>query len=156
MLISVSAQIDIIVSSPDSTDPRLIVETKLALRDGGAAETQLKQSMLQLSCPVGLIVTPERMWIFSDRRTSGTPESIQKIGDFAIGHLLQFRPANKTPRESVRFEEAVQYWLENLPRIASPEIVKDSALWHALNTLVIPVIETGEVRAAAPRHRYYL
>jgi hypothetical protein len=147
------AEIDIIVSSPDSTEARLIVEAKLVMQDRAAAEAQLKLSMLQLSCPVGLIITPERMWIYSDRYTSSTPGSIQTIGDFAIGHLLRFTPSDRSPREGGRFESAVQHWLENLPQTASPELINDSSLWRALNTYIIPAIETGKVRAAAPRHR---
>ena len=149
-----SAEIDIIVSSPDSTEARLIVEAKLAVRDFATAEAQLKSYMLQLSCPVALIVTPERMRIYADRYTSAAPESIQTVGDFAIGHLLGFRPSDKSPNDAQRFETAVQRWLEHLPQTASPELINDSSFWRALNTYVIPAIETGKVRAAAPR--YYL
>jgi hypothetical protein len=148
----VPAEIDIIVSSPDSTEARLIVEAKLVVRDFATAEAQLKNYMLQLSCPVALIVTPERMRIYSDRYTSTTPDSIEAVGDYAIGHLLNFSPGDRSPHEARRFEAAVQHWLENLPQTASPELVNDSGFWRALNTYVIPAIETGKVRAAAPRY----
>lgn len=142
------ADIDIIVSSPDSTESLLIVEARLADRTPAVTETRLKESMLQLSCPVGLIVTPERMSIYLERFTSRKPDSIELIGEFAIGHLLQFKFGS-----APAFEDAVQHWLENLPQTASSERVNNSDLWRALNIYILPAIEAGKVRAAAPRHR---
>ncbi|HXY24285.1 MAG TPA: hypothetical protein VEI73_06515 [Candidatus Acidoferrum sp.] len=142
------ADIDIVVSSADSTDSLLIVETKLSDRDPSNPEAQLKQYMLQLSCPVGLIVTPEKMRIYADRYTSRNSDSIERVGEFAIGHLLQFKSGSEA-----FFQDAVQHWLENLPQTASPERVNNSELWRALNIYVLPAIEAGKVRAAVPRYR---
>lgn len=142
------ADIDIIVSSPDLTESLLIVEAKLADRDPSATEARLKESMLQLSCPVGLIVTPEKMLIYSDRFTSRKPDSIERIGEFAIGHLLRFKSGS-----APAFEDAVQHWLENLPQTTSSERVNNSDLWRALNIYILPAIEAGKVRAAVPRYR---
>ncbi len=142
------ADIDIVVSSADSTESLLIVETKLSDLDPSIAEAQLKHYMLHLSCPVGLIVTPKRMWVYSDRYTSRNPDSIERIGEFAIGHLLQFKSGSEAS-----FQDAVQHWLENLPQTAWPERVNNSELWRALNIYVLPAIETGKVRAAVPRYR---
>ena len=142
------ADIDILVSSPDSTESLLIVEAKLSDQVPADAEAQLKQSMLQLSCPVGLIVTPEKMSIYLDRLTSRGPDSIERIGDFSIGHLLQFKSGS-----GMAFQDAVKHWLENLPQTISPERVNNSDFWRALNIYVLPAIETGKVRAAAPRYR---
>lgn len=142
------ADIDIIISSPDSTESLLIVEVKSSNRAPKTAEAQLKESMLQLSCPVGLIVTPEKMSVYLDRFTSRKPDSIERIGEFAIGHLLQFKSGSEAA-----FQDAVQHWLENLPQTASSERVNNSDLWRALNIYILPAIETGKVRAAAPRSR---
>jgi|SRR5215467_1222623 len=80
------AEIDIIVSGPDSIGAQLIVETKLHVADLLAAEARLRNAMLQLSCPVGLIVTPERIWVYADEFRSTTPESIERVGEFAVSH----------------------------------------------------------------------
>jgi hypothetical protein len=139
--------IDIIVRSSDSTDVKLVVETKLAVRDLAAVEYQLKSSMLHLSCPVGLIVTPEKMWAYADRYLSSDITSILTLGEFGISHLL---PDTSKANER-RFENTVQQWLEALPRTATRERVADEKLWDVLTKYILPAVETGDVRAAAPR-----
>jgi len=146
------AEIDIIVSSPDSIGAQLIVETKLHLPDLQAAEGRLRNAMLQLSCPVGLIVTPERIRIYEDKFLSKTPESIERVGEFDAGQLLQFKPTDNSQRTGRFFESYVQRWLEDLPRTARSGRVPDKDLLQALNKYVLPAVETGEVRAAAPRY----
>ncbi|HTW31973.1 MAG TPA: hypothetical protein VMD76_09855 [Candidatus Sulfotelmatobacter sp.] len=147
------AGVDIIVRSFDSTEVKLVVETKLTVQNLKAAEEQLKSSMLHLSCPVGLIITPQKMWVYADRFTSTDGTSIQAAGEFAISHLLRYKPAGseRATEEGRRFENIVQQWLEALPRTATREYVGDRRLWEALSKHVLPAIETGEVRAAAPR-----
>jgi len=146
------AEIDIIVSSPDSIGAQLIVETKLHLRDLRAAERQLRNAMMQLSCPVGLIVTPERIWIYEDKFLSKTPESIERVGEFDAGQLLHFTPTDTSQQTGRLFESYVQRWLEDLPRTGRSDRVRDKDLWQALNKYVLPAVETGEVRAASPRY----
>ena len=151
------SEIDIMVTSPDSADVKLVAEVKLRLKDTAVAERQLKDRMLQLSCPVGLIITPETMSIYSDQYKSTKPESIEKIGRFPIGHLLDFSPSRAGTAEgssdALYFETFVQSWLENLPQTATPEHVNNSEFWRILNIYVLPAIENGKVRAAAPRYR---
>jgi hypothetical protein len=146
------AEIDIVVSSPDSTEARLIVETKLVLRDRSAAVNRLRTAMLQMSCPVGLLLTPEKMWVYADTFESARPDSIESVGEFKIGHLLGFTPTESSPNGARLFESRVQKWLEDLPRTATQDRVADKRLWQVLNRYVLPAIETGEVRAAAPRY----
>lgn len=108
--------------------------------------------MLQLSCPIALIVTPEKMWVYADQYLSAKPDSIAKIGEFEISDLLRFQGTDSSPTTAKHFEAAVQRWLETLPSTATRDRVKDKNLWRVLNKYVLPAIETGEVRAAAPRH----
>ncbi|HEY6465367.1 MAG TPA: hypothetical protein VIY69_05205 [Candidatus Acidoferrales bacterium] len=144
------ANIDIIVRSADSTETKLLVETKLKIADVSRAEEQLKGAMLQLSCPVGVIVTPEQMWVYADEYTSTKPTSIQLVGEFSIADLLRYKASSDD--DGRRFERFVQHWLETLPQIASRRSVTDKKLWDALSRFVVPAIETGDVRAAAPRY----
>ena len=137
--------VDIIVRSPDSTSVKLIAEAKRTLPDVAPVEEQLKDAMLRLSCPVGLIVTPEKMWIYADQYISSDAASIERIGEFKVARLF---PASVTQH----FESFVQQWLEDLPRTATRNHVADEKFWNALNKYVLPAIETGDVRAAAPRY----
>lgn len=147
------AGIDIIVRSSDSTDTKLIVETKLAVSSLVKLEERLKSSMLRLSCPVGMIVTPEKMWLYADRYLSSNLDSVEEVGQYAIGHLLLYkRGANGNElQDSRRFENIVQAWLESLPRMSTRARLGDAKLWDALNKYVLPALETGDIRAAAPR-----
>jgi hypothetical protein len=147
------ANIDIIVRSADSTETKLLVETKLKVVDPTRVEKQLKVAMLDLSCPVGVVVTPETMRVYADEYTSTTPTSVRLIGEFSIGALLQYKGSNTgSGDESRRFEAFVQHWLETLPQIATRSSVRDERLWDALNRFVLPAVETGDVRAAGPRY----
>lgn len=53
--------------------------------------------------------------------------------------------------EARRFETAVQQWLESLPGSAAQVPRKDTRFWNALNSYIRPAVETGQIRAAAPR-----
>ena len=55
------AQVDIIVSSPDSTEVKLVVEAKLQIPNLRETERELKNFMLQVRCPLGLLVSPQRL-----------------------------------------------------------------------------------------------
>jgi hypothetical protein len=78
------AQADIIVSSPDSTEVKLVVEAKLQTPNLRETEHQLKDFMLQLRCPLGLLITPKRLWVYLDRFTSYSEDSIESRGEFNV------------------------------------------------------------------------
>jgi hypothetical protein len=142
------AQADIIVSSPDSTEVKLVVEAKLQATDLQETEHQLKNFMLQLRCPLGLLITPKRLWIYLDRFTSYSEDSIERLGEFNIEGLIRFTsPATG----GVAFENTVQAWLEDLSNDAAPSRVQDPKLREIIDHYILPAIETGVVRAAGPR-----
>src|SRR5882672_4931916 len=129
------AQADIIVTSPDSTDVNLVVEAKLRFTDLPAAERQLKHYMLQVRCPLGILISPERLWIYRDRFTSNSEESVERLGEFGIAGLLPFQPvpAMSDPKAAPAFEDAVQSWLEGLPRSNTRELFSDPKLRSAID-----------------------
>ncbi len=86
------AKLDIIVSSPDSTEVKLVVEAKLQTPNIQETEHQLKNFMLQLRCPLGLLVSPLRLWVYLDRFTSYSEDSIERLGEFNIEGLFKFEP----------------------------------------------------------------
>lgn len=148
-----ATDVDIIVTGPDTTEVRLIAEAKLFLSDIASAEKSLKEAMLRMSSPVGLLVTPERLWVYLDRYLSQTPESVDKVGEFDVSPLLRFKPDKASSDEAHRFETTVQHWLEDLPQSSTQIHREDSRLWNVLSAYVLPAVETGRIRAAAPRYR---
>jgi|ERR1700691_2960207 hypothetical protein len=143
------AHADIIVSSPDSTEVKLVVEAKLRVPSMEVAESQLKNFMLSMRCPLGLLMSPERLWIYIDRFTSDSEDSIEKLGDFDISELVKF--SSFAIADGIAFEIAVQMWLEKLPSIIGPDRPRDPKLRQIINHYLIPAVETGVVRAAGPR-----
>jgi len=143
------AQADIIVSSPDSTEVKLVVEAKLRTTDLPDAEHQLKNFMLQMRCPLGLLVSPQRLWVYLDRLTSYSEDSIERLGDFDITGLIKLNSADAN--NAVNFENAVQAWLENLSANVIRKPPSDPRLREVINHYVLPAVETGIVRAAGPR-----
>ena len=144
------AQADIIVSSPDSTEVKLVVEAKLQVPDLKGTEHKFKNFMLQLRCPLGLLVTPQRVWVYLDRFTSYSEDSIERLGEFDITGLIKFQPP--APGGGAAFENAVQTWLEDdLASSALRGQVKDPKLLEIINHYILPAVETGIVRAAGPR-----
>lgn len=152
--VEMPAQADIIVTSPDSTDVNLVVEAKLRFADFPTAERQLKHYMLQVRCPLGILISPERLWIYRDRFTSNSEESVERLGEFGIPGLLPFQAvlAMADPKAApAAFEDAVQNWLEGLPRSNTRELFSDPELRSAIDHYIVPAIENGIVGAAGPR-----
>jgi len=55
---------DIVVTTQDTPRLLLIVEAKLASRIRSQDESQLKSYMLQMRCPIGLLVTPDEIVVY--------------------------------------------------------------------------------------------
>jgi hypothetical protein len=150
--VEMPAQADIIVTSPDSTDVNLVVEAKLRFADLPAAERQLKHYMLQVRCPLGILISPERLWIYRDRFTSNSGESIERLGEFGTAGLVPWFPvpAMADPKAAAAaFEDAVQDWLESLPTSNTRSL--EPGLRSAIDHYIVPAIENGIVGAAGPR-----
>jgi hypothetical protein len=143
------AQADIIVSSTDSTEVKLVVEAKLQTPNLPETERQLKGFMLQVRCPLGLVISPKRLWVYLDRFTSYSEDSIERIGEFDITGLITFN--SPSAGAGVAFENAVQAWLEDLSNIVARGQVKDHKLLQIISHYILPAVETGIVRAAGPR-----
>src|ERR1035438_745352 len=105
---------DIIVTGPDPSDVALVVEVKLASRSLEDSERQLKAYMASLRSPVGLLVTPERLRLYQDLYLPSLEDSITKVGEFDVNHILRFRPTQNPKADSLDFERNVQSWLEGL------------------------------------------
>ncbi len=144
---------DIIVTFPDS--PRVQIAIVALLNDKtveGAAQ-QLRRYMIKMSCPVGLLISPEKLHIYRNPYTGSDEKTIDEVGNFQLGD--DFRSFAQEAGGYVKnqeefFENYVQDWLEHLPN--SSEIERLPANFKsALERYVIPALETGVVRAAGPR-----
>lgn len=149
---------DILVSSPDAHDIALVVEVQLRDDELGEAEQQLKRYMFGMRCPLGLLVTPERMRVFRDTYTSYGPESVELVGDYPIGGIFEEALARYSEEiddaaRAFRLEDAVQAWLERLA-VGTGLTSLSPELRRALETYVLPALEQGEIRAAGPRARH--
>jgi hypothetical protein len=136
---------DILITTPDGIT--LVVEAKTALRDLERTEEDLKQYMIGMQCPVGLLITPERMWLYRDFYTARSPVSVKRVGEFNARPMWRQPP----PSQGEAFEVFVQQWLEDLAKQPTGEFPEE--LRDALREYVLPAVVGGEVRAAHPQLR---
>ena len=137
-------QPDILITTPDGI--ALVVEAKVSLSNLECAEEDLKQYMVGMQCPTGLLITPKCMWLYRDSYTTRSPQSVRRVGEFNLTRLWDQPP----PLQGARFEMFVQRWLEDLPK--HPVEGVPNELQEALRDYVLPAIANGEVRAAHPRY----
>jgi hypothetical protein len=135
---------DILVTTP--YDIELVVDAKVFLPNLERTEEDLKQYMVGMQCPLGLLITPERMWLYRDFYTSRSPESVQRVGEFNLKPMWQQPP----PKQETAFEIFVQYWLEHLAYQPTEDLPSD--LRQVLREYLLPAVRGGEVRAAHPRY----
>jgi hypothetical protein len=136
---------DIIVTENGHHRVNLVVDVKTSLPDLQQTELGLKKYMYLVQCPTGLLITPDRMWVYQDGYTSRSPESVELVGDFDLELVWEDPP----PKQETRFETFVQRWLEDLPRQRAEQLPKD--LRSAVREYILPAVVQGEVRAAHPR-----
>jgi len=137
---------DILVTAPDYPSIRVVVEAKTRLTNPERSENELKEYMVRMQCPVGVLITPDHLWLYRDSYTTRAPESIRRVGDYDVSKAWLQPP----PTDGIRFEAFVQDWLENLPNASTSSFPKD--LREALREHIIPAITAGDVRAAHPRY----
>jgi hypothetical protein len=134
---------DIIIST---TDGRLmVIEAKVAINDLSRTEEALKGYMVAMQYPFGLLITPEKGWVYRDSYSSVSTASIQRVEEFDSVPIWRQNP----PRESLEFEAFVQRWIEDLadfPTQSLPPQLKEMVQGY-----VLPAISAGEVKAAQPR-----
>jgi hypothetical protein len=107
---------DIVVTGKDSPRILLVVEAKYYPTVRKEDESKLKSYMLDMKCPVGLIVTPELIEVFRDRYIAHSESSVEHVASFPAPknwdifkvphHGAKEKEANDT-RHEYRFEEAV-------------------------------------------------
>ena len=136
-------QPDILINTPDGRV--MVIEAKVAMNDLPRTEEALKGYMIAMQYPFGLLITPEKGWVYRDSFSSVSPASVKRVGVFDSTRIWRQNP----PSEGQQFEAFVQQWIEDLadfPPASLPPELKDIVQGY-----VLPAIATGEVRAAHPR-----
>ena len=134
---------DIIITTPD--DRIMVIEAKVAMNDLPRTEEALKRYMVAMQYPFGLLITPEKGWVYRDSYSSLSPASVRQVEEFDSTPIWRQNP----PREPLEFEAFVQRWIEELgdfPTQSLPPHFKD-----IVQSYVLPAIAGGEVKAAHPR-----
>ena len=145
---------DIIVTGEDTPRILLAVEVKLSRPNGKDDETRLKTYMLQMRCPIGLLVTPDVVEVFRDTYTAHTENSVERVASFPSPDTWQnFKAAHQgEPHAGLRFEEAVRSWLEGLGTSPFPQLSEfPPRTREALRDYVLPALTEGVVRSTGPR-----
>jgi len=139
-------QPDTLVTSPDEPRVTLVIEAKVHLPNLDRTEAELKQYMVRMQCPIGVLITRQRMWLYRDSYTTRAPDSIQRVGEYNIESLWRDPP----PTQGARFEAFVQQRFEDLAKTPAQGLPAD--LRDALREYILPAIAAGDVRAAHPRY----
>jgi hypothetical protein len=139
---------DIVVTKPDSPEVLLVVEIGGNVADQKGAETALKSYMVQMSCPVGMLATPEQVRFYRNRYTGYAPQTIDMIGECRTSELLGTLPRGVTASD---LEHPVEEWLESLR--AGGDRSWPPSVDEAVESSILPVVSSGIVRAGGPRWR---
>lgn len=123
----------------------MVIEAKVSMNDLPRTEEALKRYMIAMQYPFGLLITPQKGWVYRDSYSNLSPSSVQRVGEFDSSPIWRQNP----PSDPLEFEAFVQRWLEDLadfPTQTLPPQLKDIVQGY-----VLPAIATGEVKAAHPR-----
>jgi len=139
---------DVIVTTDYSPGTiALVAEAKGVAANLDEAARQLKEYMLRMGCPVGIIFTPQVLRIYKYRFLGRTQDSIELVGDFPSGELLETRePVAGT---GSAFESTLFGWLDELANTGQVA-VSDPRLESAINEHILPAVSGGRVSIAHP------
>lgn len=135
---------DIVVTEPGSFHSLIIVEVKSGTLTSDS-EAQLRAYMWEMSCPVGLLVSPKQIFLYQNRFTGYSSDSVEKVGSYPA-------PANwsgyGSRGQEWEFERQVERWLKGLAD-HSDDLPTDAA--EAMQRVVLPGLLQGDIHAARPR-----
>ena len=136
-------QPDILITTPDGRV--MVIEAQVNINDLRRTEEALKRYMVAMQYPFGLLITPEKGWVYRDLYSSLSSEPVMQVEEFDSTRIWRRNP----PRHGQEFEAFVQQWIEDLaefPTESLPPQLKDIVRHY-----VLPAIAKGEVKAAHPR-----
>ena len=139
---------DVIVTTDYSPGTiALVAEAKGAMANLDEAAGQLKEYMLLMGCPVGIIFTPQVLRIYKYRFLGRTQDPIETVGDFPSGELLETREPDAGPESAV--ESNLVGWLDELAHTGEAA-VSDQRLKSAISEYILPAVSGGRVSVVHP------
>jgi hypothetical protein len=136
-------QPDILITTPDGRV--MVIEAKVTMNDLPPTEEALKRYMVGMQYPFGLLITPEKGWVYRDFYSSLSPASVKQVEEFDSTRIWRQNP----PRQGLEFEAFVQQWIEDLAGFPTESL--SPQLKDIVQRYVLPAIAAGEVKAAHPR-----
>jgi hypothetical protein len=136
-------QPDILINTPDGRV--MVVEAKVTLHDLLRTEEDLKRYMVAMQYPFGMLITPEKGWVYRDFYSNLSPASVKRVEEFDSLRIWRQNP----PSQGLEFEAFVQRWIEDLADFPTDSLPPQ--LKEIVQGYVLPAIASGEVRAAHPR-----
>ena len=128
----------------------LVGEAKDASANLEEAALQLKEYMLLMGCPVGIILTPQVLRIYKYRFLGRTQDPIELVGDFPSGEL--FEAGEPVAETESAVESTLVGWLDELAQ-AGQVAVSDQRLKSAIDEHILPAVSGGRVSIVHPRMR---
>ena len=134
---------DVIVTTDYSpATVALVAEAKSTMANLDEVALPLKRYMLRMSCPVGIIFTPQVLRIYKDRFLGRTEDSIQLVGNFSSDEL--FKTRQSVAGEESAVESALVEWLDELAHTGQVR-VSDRDLQSAIDEHILPAVSGGYV-----------
>jgi len=148
---------DLVVTSSDGTEMKLVVAVGRDQEDRKYVAEPLKRYMVGTHCPVGLLVVPTRIWIYRNRYLPNDQDSVEELNPFtklwppdALPQAFVNTPADAAAALD-QFVQQVRNWLENLDTQANLSAMNQD-LRSAVSDYLLPVLHEGVLRAGVPRH----
>jgi hypothetical protein len=150
---------DLVVTSSDGTEMKLVVAVGRDQEDRKYIAGPLKRYMVGTHCPVGLLVVPNGIWIYHNLYLPNDQDSVQEL---ELGPFSKLWPPDSLPQAFVstpadaaaaldQFVQQVRNWLENLDKQANLSAMSQD-LRSAVSDYLLPVLHEGVLRAGVPRH----
>jgi hypothetical protein len=132
----------------------MLVEVKsnaTGLRARDAIE-QLKRTMADFNCSIGLLAIGEKIILLRDSLEKYGGESISIVGEAGLPDSLLPPPDPYwKDHPHFEFEARVQRWLENLRSDLDLERLPEDLKTLLDEGSIVPLLRMGQVRAAGPR-----
>ncbi len=107
----------------------------------------LKTYMESRNIEIGLLVTPERLWLYHNRYLP-SDNPIEEVGQFDVKNIFRFRGTGDVKEDEFEFERRVQYWLRRADGVQSLAAGPSNA---AVQSYIVPVIAEAGSGATHPR-----
>lgn len=134
--------VDIVVRDPEGGELALVVQVRAADSEiTGELVRRLKAYMMNSRCPVGLIVTPEKVHFFVDSFRDFSEASIEEIESIDSQLLLGV----PTPTNPADLERAVVEWLERTSTSWSDALPSDDKAAARVIETLVPAVAQGVV-----------